>query len=62
MANDVVDRIAQYEDLDLTPLVSTAQVPLPSKPVNAIPVLPGIPSTGDPSASDEAPPLIMFGF
>jgi hypothetical protein len=62
MANDVVDRIAQYEDLDLRPLVSTAQVPLPSKPINAIPVLPGIPDTGDPSASDEAPPLIMFGF
>lgn len=62
MANNVEDRIELYGDLDLRPLVSTAQVPLPSKPINAIPVFNGIPSTGDPAAIDEAPPIPLFGF
>lgn len=62
MANDVVDRIAQYDDLDLRPLISTPQVPLPSKPVDAQPSLPGIPDTGDPSLLDQTSPLIVFGF
>lgn len=62
MANDTVERIAQYEDLDLRPLVRTPQVPIPSKPVGAATSLPGISTTGDPSIDFNPPPNILYGF
>lgn len=62
MANDTVGRIAQYEDLDLRPLVSTPQVPIPSKFRDAATSLPGISTTGDPSIDFNPPPNILYGF
>jgi hypothetical protein len=62
MANDIVDRIELYGDLDLRPLVSTPMQPIPTIPSGFQHVEPGIPTTGDPSADLNPPPRVVYGF
>lgn len=62
MANEEVERIGLYYDLDLRPLVSTPMVPVPTKAAGAISSYPGVPDTGDPSLQDEDTPTVIGGF
>jgi hypothetical protein len=62
MANDEVERIGQYYDLDLRPLVSTPQVAIPAKPRDAQTSLPGVRDVGETSPIDGPPPMIRGGF